>query len=423
MTGAVWVRRDDSTGVGATVRTLLGLLPLLCFGGCLQTAGELPGTGTRCSSVEPCPEWLTCFRTVCIPKVGEPLPSSSPEPSSSPLPSPLPPPVRPRDAFFSAAPLPVEVFAAGAFLLVVDAESVSRLDTSGQVVGRFVPGRTITAAAFDGEYLAVADLESVTALSPTLVELSRTTVEQPCTSAVIMDGHRLVCGPENDWQRIYVTIDLAEGRIVAQSEPYTYRGMKLMRVPGRPEFVAFAYASPPSLHLFEVSSDVPVYVDRWPYHGNVPLTSINTFNALPSTHVITTSGGLLRIRGEGCGVRGVQSPLCFELDGDLGILPVGARYVALTHDVGGHVFGLRSSDPGRTVEPVCSAEVGCLLDRVDVAARRLVERIEYREHIDAIHSIVYQPEARRLVVVALTAGPTLFERSGYSLRAIALTTP
>ena len=422
MTGAARAHRIGATGAGATMRPVLGLLLLLWLGGCLQPT-ELPGTGSRCSPLEPCPEWLTCFRTVCIPEVGEPLPSSSPVPSSSPLPSPLPPPIVPRDAFFSATHLPVEVFAAGDFLLVVDAESVSRLDASGQVVGRFAPGRTITAAAFDGDYLAVADREVVTALSPTLVELSRTDVAEPCTSAVIMDGHRLVCGPENDWQRVYSTIDLVDGGIVAQSQPFTYKGMKLMRVPGRAEFVAFSNASSPSLHLFEVPGDVPVYVNRWPYHGDVPLSSVNAFSALPSTHVITASGRLLRIRGEGCGVPGTRWPLCFELDGDLGVLPIGATYVALTHHVGGHVFGLRSSDPSRTVEPVCSAEVGCILDRVDVAARRLVERAEYREHVDAIHSIVYQPEGRRLVVVALTAGPTLFERSGYSLRAIAMTTP
>lgn len=341
----------------------------------------------------------------------------TPRPTPTPSPSPT---AAPRDALFAAPRSPIGLFESGAFLLVVDTESVWKLDADGRVVGQFTPGRVITSAAFDGEYLAVADRAIVTALSPTLVELSKTQLTEYCSSSVMMDGHRFVCGPDSMWRRVFSTVDLVSGTIVGRSMPYSGEGDKMMRVPGRSDFVTFADFDPPRFSLFEMRDGVATYVGvgGGDFSRSIPLSSANAFTASPSTHMVTTGGSLLRIRGESCGVPGVPLTDCLSRDGDLGLLPLGATYLALTDDGLGHVFGLWSSAP-QPNGGACSSEVGCFLDHIDVSARRLVERVEYREPVEAVHSMVYQAAERRVVVVARADGPSP-SQSGYSLRAISL---
>ncbi len=395
--------------------------------GCEQagTTG-LPGAGSRCSAALACPAGLLCVRDVCVPDDEAPLPSASPSPSATPTPTPTPSPTPtavPRDAIFSALRAPIALFESGSFLLVVDTETVWRLDADGRVVGQFTPGRVITSAAFDGEYLAVADRAIVTALSPALVEISRTELTEYCSSSVMMDGHRFVCGPDSFWRRVFSTIDLVSGTIVGRSVPYSGEGDKMMRVPGRSDFITFADYDPPRFSLFEMRDTVAAYVGRSPVDRSIPFSSANAFTASPSTHMVTTGGSLLRVRGEGCGVPEVSLPECLSREGDLGLLPLEATYLALTQDGQGQVFGLWSSAPQPNGGPACSSEAGCLLDHIDVSARRLVERLEYREHVEAVHAMVYQPAERRVVIVARTDGASPGGRIGYSLRTISLGSP
>jgi hypothetical protein len=119
----------------------------------------------------------------------------------------------------------------------------------------------------------------------------------------------------------------------------------------------------------------------------------------------------------------VSLPECLSREGDLGLLALEATYLALTQDGQGQVFGLWSSAPQPNGGPACSSEAGCLLDHIDVSARRLVERLEYREHVEAVHAMVYQPAERRVVFVARTDGASPAGRIGYSLRAISLGSP
>lgn len=73
--------------------------------------------------------------------------------------------------------------------------------------------------------------------------------------------------------------------------------------------------------------------------------------------------------------------------------------------------------------PANSGRTKTLCGRPDVSARRLVERLEYREHVEAVHAMVYQPAERRVVIVARTDGASPAGRIGYSLRTISLGSP
>ncbi len=402
--------------------------------GCEAGTESIDGVGNRCSVREPCEIGLVCFRTVCVPDDGQPLPSSTPTPSPSdlplptpgptpePTPGPTPTPTTPPEVLFAGTAAPLAVYASGAELLVVDVDGVRRLDADGKLIDELETGRPITAAAFDGEVLAIADRAFVTALTPALAILTTTEIPRYCASAVIVDAHRFVCGPENDWDRVFTTIDLDTGTIVGESMPYTYNGIPMRRVPGTSDFVTVTTGSSPSdFHLYELGArGEAVFVNESPYHGDIVATDVYAFDGTPATHVINSVGTMLRIRGAGCVSGNSFTSECFVRDGDLGVLPVGAFYAAMTDDGAGRVFTVRGSGSGSFFDAICTADAACIIEQVDVSRRALVERITYRQPVAALHSVVFQATPRRLVLVVPRAADRFEPPVGYDLRSVPL---
>ena len=263
---------------------------------------------------------------------------------------------------------PVNVFATPGGILVVRSGFVALVDRSGAELRRWTAPREITAAAFDGTHLAVADRAMLNVLSPSLDVRASAPLTDTCVTGVIVSGPRFICGPAADWDRIFYIHELPSGRLLARSTPYTYQGTPMRRVPGRDDFTTVTTNSSPSdIYLQRVTGDNRVISFRdSPYHGDFSITDTYAFIGDPATHVVTVGGILLQIYVPGCdsgdaGFRGT----CFTRDGTLGTLRTGERFVALTEVTATTIAAL--VDRGDSFGTAC--QVGCDLQRIDVTGR------------------------------------------------------
>lgn len=292
----------------------------------------------------------------------------------------------------------IDAFATPAGILVVHAGHVALVDRGGAELRRWTPPREITAAAFDGTYLAVADRAVLNVLSPSLEERGSAPLTDTCVTGVIVSGPRFVCGPAADWDRVFYVHELPSGRQLARSAPYTYQGTPMRRVTGRDDFTTVTTnLSPSDIYLQRVTADGQVvsFGDS-PYHGDFSVTDTYAFVGDPATHVLTVGGILLQIYASGCesrdaGFRGG----CFTRDGTVGTLRAGERFVALTEVGATSVAAL--VDRSGTFDLPCQS--GCDLQRIDVPGRAVSStRSHAVPSLQRVTVVRYDAHADRLLL-------------------------
>lgn len=404
----------------------------------IRPAGELGGD---CLSGDRCYEDLECYRGICVPPgemmegddagIRPPPPpgvdSGTPvQDAGSPTPGedgsvPPPPPGEGERVLADRAGQLVDVFVTARGIIVVDAERVRLLDRAGAELATFETGREITAAAFDGVRLGVADRAFLFTLDADLVELARVALAEWCRSAVIVSGSRFVCGPDDDWDRVFRTYDLSSGTELAASDEYTYNGIPMFRVPGTDHFVTVTTGSSPSdFHLYEVApTHDATFIGESPYHGDFPVTDVFAFRGDPATHLITHEGLMLEIFHPDC-VAGMSSFTsgCFTRDGDLGSLRVGESYVAMTQDDAGYVYGLREDGDPWFSDPRC--ESSCTLHRVDVEARSIDRERTYDHAFFDLVRMRHDAVGGGVVLGVMDEGDRFDGYTGYQVRLVTL---
>jgi hypothetical protein len=282
----------------------------------------------------------------------------------------------------------IDLFVVPAGVIVVRSQSLSLIERDGTVIANIAAPREITAAAFDGTHLAVADMAMVIYYDSDLTKLGQFNLTESCADAVIVSNHRFVCGPSNDWDRIFYTFDLQTGSSLATSDPYTYNGTPMRRVPGTDYFVTVTINSSPSdFHLYEVGADhKAVYIGESPYHGDVVATMIYAFDK-GSVHLINQEGTMLKVVGQDC-TNSFTSD-CFVKDGVLGTLKSDESFVALADDNAGTIFAITSNS--NSWDSPCAN--GCQAQQIDVASRSITSQkthtipvVDYRIDISAYDS-------------------------------------
>jgi hypothetical protein len=269
----------------------------------------------------------------------------------------------------------VGVFPAQNGIIVVLDTALVVVDRSGAEIRRVTAPRTITAAAFDGKYLGIADGAILTTFLPDLTWVTATTLIEACASAVVVSNSRFVCGPSNDWDRVFYTYDLATSAFLAQSSKYTYNGIPMRIVPGTDDFITVTLdLSPTDFFLYTVGADGKVlFISDSPYHGDFPVTNIYAFDTSPATHLVTHTGLLLKLHaGPGCVPGTGHSSDCLVKDGVLGTLDPGEQFIAMAQDGVGSVMGITGSP---TFDAICTG--GCKLKRTNVATRLLESTRSY----------------------------------------------
>jgi hypothetical protein len=286
----------------------------------------------------------------------------------------------------------IAAFSANTGILVVLDSGVRLVERSGAELARWNAPRPLTAAAFDGELLGVSDGAILTGLNLELSSVSSVELIEPCSSAVLLSQHRFICGPANDWDRIFYTYDLAQGALLARSLPYTYNGEAMRRVPGSDRFVTVTeHTSPSDFHLYLVGSDnAALYIGESPYHGDFPVENVYAFDAVPARHLVTHTGWLLAFDAPGCAPGEQPSYECFVKDGSLGTLREGQEFVAMTNDAD-LLYGLAID----TTEP---SNPSYLLQSIDVAQRAVTSTAAYSLETYNIAVFAFDRPSGRVVV-------------------------
>lgn len=290
----------------------------------------------------------------------------------------------------------VDVFVTDASIVVVSDRTVFQYDRGGVLLAATDFPREITAAAFDGSILAIADRAVLKAFTPALEEVASFELVESCASGAIVAGSRFVCGPENDWDRIFYTFDLATGERLPVSDPYTYNGIPMRHVPGTDHFVTTTIdLSPSDFHLYQVDADGQVqYLNESPYHGDFEVRAVFAFEGTPAEFLITHEGRKLRIFGSGCGGELSIPAGCFVQAGVLGTLHGAERFIAMAEDAD-HVYGVVSTTDG-FFEPSCASSL-CRVQAIDPSGRVIVSEELHRLRVVASVVLRHDPSSDRLV--------------------------
>ena len=315
----------------------------------------------------------------------------------------------------SGAEALVDVFVAKAGVFVVTTQSVTLFDRSGKILEQQIAPRAITAAAFDDELLVVADAAKLTSYDLDLKQLISSNLLEGCVSSVLLSEHRFVCGPKNDWDRIFYTYDATTGELLASSKKYTYKGIPMRRIPGKDDFVTVSVDSSPSdFHLYSLlATSEAGFVNESPYHGDFRVTGVYAFDGTPPTHLVTDAGLLLHIYGEECDVdHNSFTSGCFTKDGALGTLTGDQVFAGMDGDAAGKLYALVSTSRSFS-DPQCSD--GCLLQQVDIASRSVDKQVTVHPSFGKLVVLRHDAVGGSIVLGVSNAGKTGAARdtSGY----------
>jgi hypothetical protein len=311
----------------------------------------------------------------------------------------------------------VALFPVPAGAIVVTSTAVTLLARDGAKRATWSSGREITAAAFDGVRLAIADKGKLAVLDANLVA-SRTdvTLVESCGAAIIVDGGRFVCGPTNDWDRIFYVYDLATGAMLGSSAKYTYNGIPMHRVPGTNDFVTVDdELSPSHFHLYRVpASSVVEFQGESPDHGAFPVSDRYAFAGEPATHLITETGLMLRIYDPSPPDASAQA-IPFVKDGSLGTLDDTHRFLALDQTSTDAIAIVGANDYARAL---CSS--GCDLQRIDIAARRVTTTHRYVIDTQRVLLLRHDATVGRAWIASTLAGKETYDpTAGFSIALLA----
>jgi len=260
----------------------------------------------------------------------------------------------------------VDLFTTAQGVFVVTSSRLALYDTNDSLTFQQSFPREVTAAAMDGDTIAIADRAFVTPFF-SLQAQAPIALTESCQSAAMVSGHRLVCSPFGT-NRVLRTYSLDTGAEIAQSANFIYTGAYIRRIPGSDSLVSIDYLiqSPSDFRRFDVQPDgKTVYFSDSPYHGDFPVTFTFAFDGTPAAHVIQETGLLLSIFGTAaipCTCTSIAG--CFVKDGAIGTLNGTERFVALTEAGNGALIGLVAPTNGPTG---CAG--GCALQFIDIASR------------------------------------------------------
>lgn len=291
----------------------------------------------------------------------------------------------------------VDLFPVNGGLIVVRSTVVQLLDGTGRELKAVNSPREITAAAFDGTLLGVADRALLIVFDQHLNLLRSVNLVDTCASGVVLSGGRFICGPTYDWDRIFTVLDMNTGVVLRRGpEKFTYHGLPMRRVPGRDDFVTVSGLSPSDFFLYRLdnpSMEVR-YLGESPYHGAFAATTVFAFDRTPASRIITSEGVILDIYPQGCETGTGQG--CFVRAGNLGTLPNGRAFLAMTESGDGFIYGIVNVSMGSYFDPKC--EMGCEVQRIDFDQRVVRAQVNWMARVDRIVAIAYDSFQHRLVV-------------------------
>ena len=265
---------------------------------------------------------------------------------------------------------------------IVTTSGVTIVDARGAPVVGYHSPRPVFAAASDDSYVVVADGAALVALTlPNLTPAAPVWLTETCVDGVMMSKHRFVCGPNEDWDRIFYTYDVPSGVEVSRSAKYTYEGIPMVKVPGADWFVTVTLNLSPSdfymKRLEGTKATVVSYRDS-PYHGDFAASLRFAFVGNPATDLIQEEGHILSMAPD-CGGGGYGSTTaCFLKHGEIGVLGAKERFIAMTQENDGvHIDGVITTSTDY-FNRSCSGS-NCTLVRINATTRSITSSMPFTE--------------------------------------------
>jgi hypothetical protein len=268
----------------------------------------------------------------------------------------------------------IDLFVVDAGVIVVDASGVTLVGRDAKVIKAVPFARQITAAAFDGTRLVVADEAELTVMSPALDVGPTAFLTMSCVSAVLVGENHFVCGPATDWDRVFYTYDVGLNppvQVATSAGSYTYLGSTMWHVPGTDSFVTVE--SQFSLFGVDAATGMTSLEAQESPFDSGEASGVFAFDGTPAAHLIQDEGYIVGITGTGC--QSASGP-CFVQTGMLGTLRTGQDYIGLGDDGAGRIVAVVSPVAGSA--PFGSPCVdGCPVQYIDVASRTILQQQTY----------------------------------------------
>jgi hypothetical protein len=246
---------------------------------------------------------------------------------------------------------------------------------TGAQLAQWTSPRQITAAAFDGTRLAIADRAAITSFDVGLVQTSSGFLVEECASGVLLSCGRFVCGNADDSAHVFYTFDLATGAEIARSISNYWGGTLMRRVPGVEAFatVSVGYSPADFFYYRAEPSGRAVLGAESPYHGAFAVNEVYAFHGSPALYMVTSEGRYLRL--DDCLGATYPAPAtgCLTLDGTLGTLIGTETFVAMETGADGKLYTLTGTPSPSYTDTPCTS--GCRVQRIDLDTHLVLAQV------------------------------------------------
>jgi len=295
----------------------------------------------------------------------------------------------------------IDVFVGDSGIFVVAVDSLSVVDRAGVVLHTLAAPREITAAAFDGTTLAVADKAFLKVYSTDLTEVASPALTEACVSVAIASGNRVVCAGTASSPTKFYTFNATNGTLILMSSVSSgTTPVPLRRVPGRDDLVT---VNSSAFRLLRIDGASQVTLVGESLFGHMYRTSpVFGFTGMTSDHLITDDAILANIYAVQCVPSSTTTPECFVQDGALGTLRGMERFIGLEgDDASGKAHALVDT-PSSFGLSGCRS--GCAVQSIDVAGR-IVETSKLYA-LDLGQTVAARHDAKAGALVAGFSRPT-----------------
>jgi hypothetical protein len=265
----------------------------------------------------------------------------------------------------------IDVFVFSGGVIVVTADSVSVVDRTGAQLHMLTAPREITAAAFDGTTLAVADKAILTTYTTDLTQIAPATLTEACVGVAMVSAGRVLCSGPGNFPTKFYTFNAMTGALVLTSMVSGANGKPLVHVLGKDDLVSLDQSSSAFQLLRIDATSLVSTVGSSPFGHTYHASSVFAFSGNPANHIVTEDGIFANIYSAMCDKAFTTSAQCFVQDGVLGTLRGTEKFIALDGaDGAGKVYAL--VDTPTTTFDSMHCVGGCSVERVDTM-NRIVE--------------------------------------------------
>jgi hypothetical protein len=291
----------------------------------------------------------------------------------------------------------IDVFVASAGVIVVTTDAITVADRTGKQLNMVTAPREITAAAFEGSTLAIADKAILTTYTPDLAPIGMATLTESCVSLAMVSGGRVICGGQANFPTKLYAFNAMTGAAIRTASLSNQVNGPLRHVLGKDDLVG-AQSSTSGFMLLRVdASSMVAIMGSSPFGHMYHASQVYAFAGNPADHLITEDGLFANIYAPMCDPSFTTSAQCFVQDGALGTLRGTEKFIGLDGaDGSGKAYALVDTPTSTFDTRHCVG--GCAVESIDVAMRVVQTKKAYSLDLGLVVAARHDATSNTLVV-------------------------